>query len=70
MHNLGISNYLMVCLHCPTALGVIVFLKRVYIGPMSVPRLILIPMEMGTVPNLSQFCITQPPLLKSKSEVM
>ena len=49
------------CLHWPTPisteLGVIVFLRRVYNGAMLIPRLIPIPMQMGTVPNLTQISV-------------
>ena len=55
----------MVCLHCmtpipvpiqgpiPMELGVIIFLRTVYSGPIPIPT----PMQMGTVPNLTQISV-------------
>ena len=60
-----VNRAVTVCLHCPTPipmpiqrlipmeLGVIVFLRRVYSGSMR----ILIRMQMGTVPNLTQILV-------------
>ena len=40
----------------PMELGVIVFLG-VYSGPMLIPTRIPFPMQMGTVPNLTQILV-------------
>ena len=40
-----------------TGCGIIVFLKRVYSGPMPIPIPIPILMQMATVPNLTQISV-------------
>ena len=63
----------MVCLHCPTPIPMpiqrlipielddIVFLRRVYSGPMPIPIL----MQMCTVPNLTKISVPTRWFLKS-----